>query len=90
MCCHVERISFDMADCTHFKRKRSQYSACSLNCTEWKSALKSKSRFQNYSERTRIHKYVPPPFYLWYSGASVYVSKTVKDVEESWSVRILI
>ena len=29
----------DMVDCKHFKRKQSQNSACSLNCTEWKSAL---------------------------------------------------
>ena len=28
-----------MADCTHFKRKRTQNSVRSLNCTEWKSAL---------------------------------------------------
>ena len=31
--------SLDMADCTNFKRKRSQNSALSLNCTEWKTAL---------------------------------------------------
>ena len=37
--CHVERISLDMADCQHFKRKESQNSARSLNCNEWKSAL---------------------------------------------------
>ena len=41
LCCHAERISLDMADCTHFKRKRSQNSARSLNCTEWKSAFKN-------------------------------------------------
>ena len=35
----MERISLDMADCKHFKRKRSQNSARSLNCNEWKSAL---------------------------------------------------
>ena len=29
----------DMVDCKHFKRKQSQNSARSLNCTEWKSAL---------------------------------------------------
>ena len=35
----VERISLDMADCTHFERKLSQNSARSLNWTKWKSAL---------------------------------------------------
>ena len=39
VCCHVERISLDMADCTHFKRKRLKNSARSLNCNEWKSAF---------------------------------------------------
>ena len=35
------RTNFIRLDCTHFKRKRSQNSARSLNCNEWKSALTS-------------------------------------------------
>ena len=36
----VEQISLDIADCTHFKRKQLQNSACLLNFSQWKSAFK--------------------------------------------------
>ena len=34
-------MKFVLLDYTHFKRKRSHKIECSLNCTEWKSALSS-------------------------------------------------
>ena len=41
-------MKFVIHDNTHFKRKRSQNSARSLNCSEWKSALKYRTKIPKY------------------------------------------
>ena len=41
MCSQPYLVKFVLHDNTHFKRKRSQNSARSLNCTKWKSAFTS-------------------------------------------------
>ena len=51
----VERILLDMADCPHFKSKRSQNSARSLNCTAWKSAFKDLKIYDPASSTTRCY-----------------------------------
>ena len=47
VCSQPYLMKFVLHDNTHFKRKRSQNSVRSLNCTEWKSAFKCEDAYLN-------------------------------------------